>query len=183
VQDFIENNPVSPEMVQAEYERIKATIEGNEYKASHILVETEAEAKEIIGKLNKDPGTFAKLAKERSKDSGSAPGGGDLGWFDMGRMVPEFSTAVSKLEKGKFTQEPVQTQFGYHVILLEDVKPIEIPPLEAVAPQLAEQLEQQNWEKQMETLRAAATIEIAGAPAPPAAPEASAAESEATPTE
>ena len=110
VQDFIKNNPVTDEQLKAEYDRIAATITGTEYKARHILVEKEAEAKDVIGKLKKDPTVFAKLAMERSKDEGSKSRGGDLGWFDLRRMVPEFGAAVSKLEKGKFTVEPVKTQ-------------------------------------------------------------------------
>ena len=147
VQDFIKNNPVSDDMLKAEYERIKATITGTEYKARHILVEKEAEARDIIARLKKDPGAFAKLATEKSKDPGSKAKGGDLGWFDLRRMVPEFGAAVSKLEKGKFTEEPVKTQFGYHVILLEDTRPIEAPPLEEVKPQLSQQLQQQSGKK------------------------------------
>ncbi len=171
VQDFIKNNPVSDEMLKAEYERIKATVTGTEYKARHILVEKESEAKDIIARLNKDPGAFAKLAAERSKDPGSKARGGDLGWFDPRRMVPEFGAAVGKLEKGKFTETPVKTQYGYHVILLEDAKPIEAPPLEEVKPQLTQQLQQQSWKKHMDALKAAAKIEVAGAAAPvPSAP-------------
>ncbi len=132
VEDFIKNNPVSDDMVKAEYERIKATITGTEYKARHILVEKESEAKDIIARLKKDPAAFAKLAMEKSKDSGSKARGGELGWFDPKRMVPEFGTAVSTLEKGKFTEAPVKTQYGYHVILLEDSRKIEAPPLEEV---------------------------------------------------
>jgi peptidyl-prolyl cis-trans isomerase C len=171
VQDFIKSNPVTDDMVKAEYERIKATVTGTEYKARHILVEKESEAKEIIGKLTKDPGAFAKLAMERSKDAGSRARGGDLGWFDLRRMVPEFGAAVSKLEKGKFTQDPVKTQFGYHVILLEDSKPMVAPPLEEVKAQLSQQLQQQNVKKQLDALKAKAKIEIAGVSAPaPSAP-------------
>ena len=171
VQDFIKNNPVSDETLKAEYERIKATVTGTEYKARHILVEKESEAKDIIARLNKDPGAFSKLAAERSKDSGSKDRGGDLGWFDPRKMVPEFGAAVGKLEKGKFTETPVKTQYGYHVILLEDAKPIEAPSLEEVKPQLTQQLQQQNWKKHMDALKAAAKIEVAGAAAPvPSAP-------------
>jgi len=175
VQDFIKNNPVSDEALKAEYERIKATITGSEYKASHILVEKEAEAKDIIAKLKKDPGAFAKLAMEKSKDTGSKAKGGDLGWIDLSQMVPEFSAAVSKLEKGKFTQEPVKSQFGYHVILLEDKKPIEAPPFEQVKPSLTQQLQQQNLKKQLDELKGKAKIEIVAAPAPAASSAASAA--------
>jgi peptidyl-prolyl cis-trans isomerase C len=190
VQDLIKNNPVTDEMLKAEYDRMKATMAGTEYKARHILVATEAEAKDIITRLNKDAGSFAKLASERSKDPGSKARGGDLDWFDLGNMVPEFGEATAKLEKGKFTTEPVKTQFGYHVILLEDTRPIEPPPLDEVKPQLAPHLLQQNVMKQVEALKAAAKIEIAAAPAPaapasatpaPAAPAAAAPAAPATP--
>ena len=180
VKDYIKNNPVTDDMLKAEYDRIKATITGSEYKARHILVEKEADAKDIIARLKKDPGAFAKLAMEKSKDTGSKAQGGDLGWFDTRSMVPEFGDAVSKLEKGKFTTEPVKTQFGYHVILLEDSKPIEAPPLEEVKPQLSQQLQQQNVMKQVDALKAKAKIEIAGAPAP-AAPAAAPAATSAAP--
>ncbi len=174
VQDFIKNNPVSDDMLKAEYDRIKASVTGIEYKARHILVEKETEAKDIIARLKKDPGAFEKLAADRSKDQGSKARGGDLGWFDTKRMVPEFGAAVGKLEKGKFTETPVKTQYGYHVILLEDTKPIEAPPLEDVKPQLTQQLQQQSWVKHMDALKAAAKIEIAGAAAPaPSAPASS----------
>jgi peptidyl-prolyl cis-trans isomerase C len=165
VQDLIKNNPVSDDSLKAEYERIKATITGKEYKARHILVEKEADARAIIARLKKDPGAFAKLAMEKSKDTGSKAAGGDLGWFDPGRMVPEFGAAVSKLEKGRITENPVQTQFGYHVIQLEDSRPIAAPPFDDVKPQLAQQLAQQNLKKQLDELKAKAKIEMVEAPA------------------
>jgi peptidyl-prolyl cis-trans isomerase C len=170
VQDYIKNNPVSDDLVKAEYERIKASIAGDEYKARHILVEKEAEARDIIARLRKEPGAFAKLAMEKSKDQGSRPKGGDLGWFDPKRMVPEFGAALSKLEKGKFTLEPVRTQFGYHVILLEDARPITAPPMEEVKDQLSQQLQEQNLKKQFDALKAKAKIEISSVPAPAPAP-------------
>ncbi len=165
VQDFIKYNPVSDDALKAEYDRIKATITGNEYKARHILVENEAEARDIIARLKKDAGAFAKLAMEKSRDAASKVNGGDLGWFDLRGMVPEFGAAISKLEKGKFTQEPVKTQFGYHVIQLEDSRPIEAPPFEEVKPNLAQQLQQQNLKKQLDDLKAKAKIEMVEAPA------------------
>ena len=168
VEDFLKTNPVSDADVQAAYDRIKATITGNEYKARHILVEKESEAKDIIAKLKKDPANFEKLAKERSLDQGSKDRGGDLGWLDSNRMAQEFSAALGKLEKGGFTEEPVKTEYGYHVILLEDVKPIEAPPLDDVKAQLTQQIQQQNVKKQLETLKAAAKIEVAGAADPAA---------------
>ena len=165
VQDLIKNSTASDDMLKAEYEKIKATITGTEYKARHILVEKEADAKDIIAKLKKDPGLFEQLAMEKSKDAGSKVRGGELGWFDLSRMVPEFGSAVSKLEKGAITQKPIKTQFGYHVIQLEDTRPIEAPPFEEVKPQLAQHLQQQNVQKQMEDLKAKAKIEIVDAPA------------------
>ncbi len=165
VQDFIKSNPVSDESLKAEYERIKATITGTEYKARHILVEKEAEARDIIARLKKDPGSFAKLAAEKSKDPGSKANGGDLGWFDPRGMVPEFGAAVSKLEKGKITETPVKTQFGYHVIQLEDSRPVAAPPFDEVKPEIAQQLGQQNLKKQLDDLKAKAKIEMVEAPA------------------
>jgi peptidyl-prolyl cis-trans isomerase C len=165
VQDFIKNNPVTDDRLKAEYDRVKATVTGSEYKARHILVEKEDEAKDIIAKLKADPSAFEKLAMERSLDAGSKAQGGELGWFDLSAIAPEFGAAASKLEKGKFTQAPVQTEFGYHVILLEDSKPIEAPPLEEVKPMLSQQLQQQDWEKQLEALKAKTKIEMVGASA------------------
>ena len=187
VQDYMKTNPVSEAALKAEYDRIKATITGSEYKARHILVEKESEARDIIAKLKKDTAAFAKLAAEKSKDPGSKARGGDLGWFDVSRMVPEFGEAVGKLQKGKFTEEPVKTQFGYHVILLEDSKPIEAPPFDDVKASLSQQLQQQAVKKQLDDLKAKAKIEVAGAPAAapaapaPAAPAASAAAETAKP--
>ena len=176
VEDFLKNNPASDEAVKAAYDRIKANMTGNEYRVRHILVAKESEAKDIIAKLKKDPDAFVKLAIERSTDQGSKDQGGDLGWVDPNRVLPELGAALAKLQKGKFTEEPVKSQYGYHVIRLEDVKPIDAPPLEDVRAQLTQQIQQQNAKKQMETLRAAAKIEIAGAPppAPAAAPPAAA---------
>jgi peptidyl-prolyl cis-trans isomerase C len=165
VQDYIKNNPVSDDVLKAEYDRIKAKITGTEYKARHILVATEAEAKDIIAKLKKDPASFEKLAMEKSIDPGSKARGGDLGWFDLSRMVPEFGAAVSKLDKGKISEEPVKTQFGYHVIMLEDSKPIEAPPFDEVKPKLAQSVQQLNLKKWLDDLKAKAKIVIVEAPA------------------
>jgi peptidyl-prolyl cis-trans isomerase C len=176
VQDYVKKNPVTDDMLKAEYERIKATMTGIQYKARHILVEKEAEAKDIIARLKKAPGEFEKLATERSKDPGSKAKGGDLDWFELSGMVPEFGAATSKLEKGKFTVEPVRTQFGYHIILLEDTRPIEPPPIDEVKPQLSQYVQQQNVMKHLDALKANAKIEVVGAaasaPAAPASPAA-----------
>lgn len=170
VKDYVKNNSVSDDMVKAEYDKIKAQATGTEYKARHILVETEAEAKDIIARLNKNPKAFEALAKEKSNDRGSKSKGGDLGWFDPRGMVPEFGTAVVKLAKGKFTEEPVKSQFGYHVILLEDSRPQMVQPLEQIKPALTQQIQQQNLKKLFDELKAKAKIEIVQAPGPASAP-------------
>ena len=173
VQDYLKNNPVNDDMLKAEYDKIKAQMTGSEFKARHILVEKEAEAKDIIAKLNKNPKIFGALAKEKSKDPGSKDKGGDLGWFDPRGMVPEFGAAVAKLAKGKFTEEPVKSQFGYHVIMLDDSRPMQVPPFEQVKPQLTQQVQQQNLKKLVDDMKAKAKIEITAAPAAaPAAPAA-----------
>jgi peptidyl-prolyl cis-trans isomerase C len=182
VKDYFKSNPISDDALKAEYEKLKAQTGGTEYKARHILVEKEADAKDIIAKLNKNPKAFEALAKEKSKDSASKVNGGDLGWFDPRGMIPEFSAAVAKLAKGKFTEEPVKSQFGYHVILLEDTRPKQFQPLEQIKAQLTQQLQEQNLKKLFDEMKAKAKIEItkAPAPAPTATPEA---KSEAKPAE
>jgi peptidyl-prolyl cis-trans isomerase C len=177
VQDFVKTNKITDEAVQTEYDRIKATVTGSEYKARHILVEKEADAKALIAKLKKKPDQFAKLAKEKSKDTNSGANGGDLGWFDLSRMVPEFGAAVSKLEKGKMTDEPVKTQYGYHIIIVDDIRPIEPPPLDQVKAGLTQQLQQQALKKNLDDIKAKAKITVV---APPEAkPEAAPAPAEA----
>lgn len=193
VQDYVKTNPVTDAMLAAEYEKIKAQASGNQYKARHILVEKEDEAKDIIAKLKKDVKAFDALAKAKSKDPGSKDKGGDLGWFDPRGMVPEFGAAVAKLEKDKFTEEPVKSQFGYHVIMLEDTRANPIPTLEQVKPRLSQQVQQQNVQKMLDDMKAKAKIEIVAAPAaasataitpaPAAAPAPAPAEASATSAE
>ncbi|MFN3397417.1 MAG: peptidylprolyl isomerase, partial [Sulfurimicrobium sp.] len=154
VQDYIKTHPVSDDMLKAEYDKVKAQMTGTEYKARHILVEKEAEAKDIIAKLKKDIKQFDKLAKEKSKDPGSKDKGGELGWFDPHGMVPEFGAAVAKLAKGKITDEPVKTQFGYHVIMLEDSRPMQVPPLDQIKPQLTQEVQQQQLKSLIDDMKA-----------------------------
>lgn len=165
VQDYTKNNPVSDDILKAEYDKNKAQMSGTEYKARHILVDKEDLAKAIIAKLKKNAKLFDSLAKQYSKDPGSRDKGGELGWFDPRGMVPEFGAAVAKLEKGKFTLEPVKTQFGYHVILLEDSRTKEAPTFEQVKPQLAKQVQEQNLKKLIDDMMAKAKIEITASPA------------------
>jgi len=165
VQDYTKNNTVSDDMLKAEYDKIKPQMSGTEYKARHILVNKEAEAKAIIAKLKNNAMLFDSLAKKHSKDPGSKNTGGELGWFDARSMVPEFGAAVARLAKGKFTLEPVKTEFGYHVILLEDTRTREAPAFEQVKPQLAKQVQEQNLKKLIDEMMARAKIEIIDSPA------------------
>ncbi len=172
LQDYVKKHPVSDADVKLAYEKYKQELGDKEYSARHILVGTEAEAKDIIAQLGKG-GDFAKLAKEKSKDPGSQEKGGDLGWFAPAGMVKPFSEAVAKLQKGKYTTTPVQTQFGWHVIKLEDTRATQPPAFDEVKEGLQKQLQQRNLEKLLTDLRAKAKIEgPAGAAAPAAAPAA-----------
>lgn len=172
IEDYMKNGPVSDEALNADYEKIKAQITGDEYKARHILVATKSEAQAIITKLKSNPAAFESLAKAKTLDMGSKANGGDLGWFDPRSMVPEFGDAVTKLAKGSFTRVPVKSQFGYHVIMLEDSRPKVVPPLDEIKPQLLQQIRQQELKKLFDDLKAKAKIEITQAePAPAVAPE------------
>ncbi len=174
IQDYIKHNELTDAQLTAEYDKLKAQQAGNQFKARHILVKTEEEAKAIIAKLNKDIKSFDALAKAQSLDPGSKVKGGDLGWFDAHSMVPEFSAAVAKLEKGKFTQEPVKSQYGYHVIVLDDTRPstANIPPLEQIKAGLSQQVQQQNLKKLLDEMKAKAKIDIVAATPAPVAPAA-----------
>lgn len=168
VKDYIKTATVSDEALKAEYEAFKTKNGAIEYKARHILVKTEEEAKGIIVKIKKDIKSFDGLAKANSMDPGSKANGGDLGWFNPSGMVPEFGAAIAKLEKGKFTEEPVKTQFGYHVIVLDDSRATPVPAFEEVKAGLTQQLQQKNLKKMLDEVKAKAKIELVGAPAVPA---------------
>jgi peptidyl-prolyl cis-trans isomerase C len=157
VRDEITKNPVTEAQIKAEYDKQKAAAGGQEYHARHILVEKEDEAKALIEQLNKG-GKFEELAK-KSKDPGSAERGGDLGWNVPGGFVKPFSDAMVKLEKGKYTDKPVQSQFGWHVIKLEDSRPVEFPALDKVAPQIREALQQQQVQAFIANLKSKAKIQ------------------------
>jgi len=156
--DFQKNNPVTDAEIQAEYDKFVAANAGKEYKASHILVAKEDEAKAIIAAIKKG-GKFEDIAKKQSKDPGSGARGGDLDWANPGNYVPEFTEALVKLEKGKMTQVPVKSQFGWHVIRLDDVREAQLPKLDEVKPQIAQQLQQQKLAKFQEDLRTKAKVE------------------------
>ena len=156
--DFQKTNPVTDAEIQAEYDKFAAANAGKEYKASHILVEKEDEAKAIIAALKKG-GKFEEIAKKQSKDPGSGANGGDLDWANASSYVPEFTEALVKLEKGKLTQTPVKSQFGWHIIRLDDVREAQLPKIDEVKPQIAQQLQQQKLAKFQEDLRAKAKVE------------------------
>ncbi len=157
VADFVKTHPVNDAQLKAEYDRLRVARGDKEYKARHILVEKEEEAKAIIADLKRGR-KFEDLAKQ-SKDPGSKDRGGDLDWNSPSGYVKPFSDAMVKLEKGKYTEQPVQTQFGWHVILVEDVRPTKFPTFEEVKPQLAERLQQQAFSKSIADLRAKAKVE------------------------
>jgi peptidyl-prolyl cis-trans isomerase C len=156
--DYQKNNPVTDAEVKAEYDKFAAANAGKEYRARHILVEKEDEAKAIIAQLKKGA-KFDAIAKKQSKDPGSGANGGDLDWAAPSNYVKEFAEALTALGKGKTTETPVKTQFGYHVIRLEDVRDAQLPKFDDVKPQIAQQLQQQKMSKFQEELRAKAKVE------------------------
>ena len=156
--DFQKKNPVTDADIQAEYDKFVAANGGKEYKASHILVEKEDEAKAIIAAIKKGE-KFEEIAKKQSKDPGSGARGGDLDWAAPASYVSEFTEAMIKLDKGGMTGEPVKSQFGWHIIRLDDVRQAELPKLEEVKPQVAQQLQQQKLVKYQEDLRAKAKVQ------------------------
>jgi peptidyl-prolyl cis-trans isomerase C len=156
--NFQKNNPVTDADIKAEYDKFVAANAGKEYRARHILVEKEEQAKAIIAQLKKG-GKFEDIAKKQSKDTGSGANGGDLDWSAPGNYVKEFSQAMVALSKGKLTETPVKSQFGYHVIRLDDVRDAQLPKLDDVKAQIAQQMTQQKLMKYQEDLRAKARIE------------------------
>ena len=153
VTDWIKKNPVPEADLKKEYESIKGQIGDKEYKVRHILVEKEDEAKNIITELQKGA-KFDELAKARSKDPGSKDKGGDLDWNAPANFVKPFGDAMKSTPKGKFTPQPVQTQFGWHVIEVEDVRDAKVPGYDEVKPQLQQRMQAQWLDKYFKDLRA-----------------------------
>jgi peptidyl-prolyl cis-trans isomerase C len=145
-EDFIRKNPVNDAEAKAEYDKAKAQASGTEYRARHILVEKEDEAKTLIAQIKAGAG-FDDLAKKSSKDTGSAEHGGDLDWANPNSYVPEFSQAMVKLKKGEMTDTPVKSQFGYHIIKLEDTREAKFPAFEEVKAQIQQRIGQQKLAK------------------------------------
>jgi len=157
VQDYAKKHPISEEQLQQEYEKLKTKIGNKEFNARHILVATEEEAKAIIAQLGKKA-KFEKLA-EKSLDAGSAKQGGSLGWAVPGNFVAPFANALLNLQKGEYTKEPVESQFGWHVIKLDDVRELKVPPFDELKPQLQQRLQQQSIQKAITDLKAQAKVE------------------------
>ncbi|KAA3655154.1 MAG: peptidylprolyl isomerase [Proteobacteria bacterium] len=157
LQNFVAKNPVTDADVRKAYDEIKGRLGDTEYHARHILVDDEAEALAIVAKLNKGE-KFDDLAKAHSKDPGSKDKGGDLGWNAPSTFVQPFSDAMVKLEKGKMTPAPIKTQFGYHIIKLDDTRKMAAPDFDQVSPQLKQRLQAQSLEQHILQLRTAADV-------------------------
>jgi peptidyl-prolyl cis-trans isomerase C len=174
---------VTEEKIEEAYQTYLASNSTEEVQARHILLPTEEEANDIIAQL-KEGADFAQLAEEHSTDPGAKGQGGELGWFSRGQMVPEFADAAFAMEKGTFSQTPVQTQFGWHVILVEDKRTQAPPSLEDMRPQLESQLQQQILGTILNDIKASAQIVvIAAEPAPTDAPAADAPATDAPATD
>ncbi len=153
--EYQKKNPVTDADIKAEYDKFKAQSSGSEFRTSHILVETEDQAKALIVQI-KAGGSFEDIAKKNSKDPGSGEKGGDLDWANAGSYVPEFSQAMVKLKKGEMTEVPVKSQFGYHIIKVVDVREAQLPPLDEVKPQIQQRLMQQKMAQFRDEIRAKA---------------------------
>ncbi len=158
LEDYVKTHPVSDAEIKGLYDKAKAQPPEIEYRARHILVKTEAEAKKIIADLGKKA-KFEDLAKKLSQDPGSAKNGGALDWASPGSFVKEFSTAMAGLKKGETTKTPVKTQFGYHVIRLDDTRKPELPPLDVVRGEIVKQIQQQRIRDALTAIRTGAKIE------------------------
>lgn len=154
----IKAHPITDDMLKQQYEQFKSSMGTNEYKVRHILVENENEAKAVIAELNRG-GDFAKIAKEKSKDPGSKDTGGDLDWGPAARYVKPFADAVQATPKGSTTAQPVKTDFGYHVIRVDDVRPLKVPSFDEVKDQFRQRAQQAQIQKLVMDLRSKAKIE------------------------
>jgi peptidyl-prolyl cis-trans isomerase C len=152
-------HPITDADLEKQYEQFKGSMGQNEYKVSHILVDNEADAKAIIDQLKKNPGDFAKIAKEKSKDPGSKDNGGDLDWGPAARYVKPFADAVQSQPKGQISQAPVKTDFGYHIIRVDDVRPLKVPEFKDLKEQFRQRAQQQQIQKFVAELRSKAKVD------------------------
>ena len=171
VEGYLKKHQPSDADLKAAYDAKVKAMDPHQYKARHILVKDQATAKDIIAQLNKGA-NFAALAKKDSMDPGSAQNGGELGdWFSGNTMVPEFATALAKLKKGEYTKEPVQTQYGWHVIMLEDVRDQVPPSMDQMREQLGNDMQRKTIDDYIKQLNDSAKINIVPAAAPAPSPQ------------
>jgi peptidyl-prolyl cis-trans isomerase C len=156
--DYIKSHPVNDDELRKEYEPVKAQMGDKEYKAHHVLVGSEAEAKDIIAKIKKGA-KLEKIAQEKSLDTGSKAKGGELEWSPAASYVQPFGEALTKLTKGQLTEQPVHTNFGYHVIRLDDVRPLKVPPFDEIKQNLAQRVLQRQFASAVNDLRGKARVE------------------------
>jgi peptidyl-prolyl cis-trans isomerase C len=152
-------HPINDAELQKQYDEFKKSMGANEYKVSHILVDNEADAKAIVEQLKKNPNDFAKIAKEKSKDPGSKDNGGDLDWGPAARYVKPFADAVKSQPKGQISQAPVKSDFGYHIIRVDDVRPLKVPEFSEMKEQFRQRAQQQQIQKLVMDLRSRAKVE------------------------
>ncbi len=158
VQDFLKSKPITDDLVQKEFERIKLAMPDKEFKASHILVDKEDDAKQIIAQIKKGA-KFEKLAAEKSKDPGSKIKGGSLDWAPAATYVKPFGEALTSMKKGQLSEVPVKSNFGWHVIRIDDMRTTKVPTLAEAKPQIIQMLERQEIQKMLTELRAKAKVE------------------------
>ncbi|MEQ5838399.1 peptidylprolyl isomerase [Paraburkholderia acidicola] len=158
IEDFVKNNQPTDAEITAKYNTLVKNAGGKEYHLHHILVDNEQQAKDLIAKI-KGGASFEALAKQYSKDPGSGKNGGDLDWSDPKAYVPEFAAAATKLQKGQMTDAPVHTQYGWHIIRLDDTRAVTPPPLDQVKQQVVQQIQQEKLQAFEEGLRKNAKIQ------------------------
>jgi peptidyl-prolyl cis-trans isomerase C len=158
LENEVKTHPISDADLEKQYEQFKSSMGTNEYKVRHILVDKEDEAKAIIEQLKKGA-DFATLAKEKSKDPGSKDNGGDLDWGPAGRYVKPFADAVTSQPKGQVSQTPVKTDFGYHVIRVDDVRPLKVPAFAEMKEQFRQRAQQQQVQRFVMDLRQKAKVD------------------------
>ncbi|MBB5442518.1 MULTISPECIES: peptidylprolyl isomerase [unclassified Paraburkholderia] len=158
IEDFVKTNQPTDAEVTARYNALVKDAGGKEYHLHHILVDNEQQAKDLIAKI-KAGASFENLAKQYSKDPGSGKNGGDLDWSDPKAYVPEFADAATHLQKGQMTDTPVHTQFGWHIIRVDDIRAVTPPPLEQVRAQIVQQIQQEKLQAFEENLRKNAKIQ------------------------
>jgi peptidyl-prolyl cis-trans isomerase C len=163
--DYQKKNAPTDAEITAEYDNYKKEIGGNEFRARHILVDKESDAKAILAQLTKGSAKFEDLAKKNSKDPGSKVKGGDLDWANPSSYVPAFSEALMKLKKGETTAAPVKSDFGYHIIRLDDIRAAQPQSLDEMKPQIVQRLNQLKTAKFRDEIRAKAKTDYKFAPA------------------